>query len=123
MERVSLVLLAALLLTPDQPAVRFIQPRAAFILSPPSGTEISVQVRITPSAPNRGYTLAWCTGSSSKTLGGADDSAIHPIRPLLIRVYPGTCELRAVVWGEGGRQLAMAELTLRVCGDQEECGS
>ncbi len=119
----SLVLLAALLPGPGQPAVRFIQPRAAFILSPPSGTLVAVQIRIAPSAGNRGYTIAWCTGSSSKTLDGADDAAIHPIRPLLIRVYPGTCELRAVVWGEGGRQLAVAELTLRVCGGQEECGS
>lgn len=122
MGRLSLlVVVFVTLTTPSEPRpIYFLQPRVPIILAPPTGTVIPVQLHIDPRAANRSYVLQWCDGVSAATLDGDEDSAIHPVTPLNIRVYAGDCVLHATVRGEGGKQLAVAEMTLHVCGGQEE---
>lgn len=105
-----------------RPAVEFLQPRSRIILASPAGSDIPVQIRIEPHPDNRAYLITWCDGASAKSLDGADEAAVHPIRPLTIRVHPGTCELLARVLGPGGVERGRATLTLHICGgDVEEC--
>lgn len=120
-----LLFLAGISLAPEKPrpAVEFLQPRSPIILAGLTGSEIPVQIRVEPHADNRAYAIVWCDGASAKSLDGENDAAVQPIRPLVIRVFPGRCDLTATVFGPGAEQVrARATLTLRVCGGEaEEC--
>lgn len=105
------------------PTLRFIQPRANVVLATPQGVEIPVQLRIEPHADNRGYVIVWQDGKSGHSLDGADDAAIHPIKPLMIRVFEGVQTIDAYVLGPGGKTREHTAHQLRVCGGGEagEC--
>lgn len=104
----------------EAPAVEFLQPRARVVLLRIEGpTTVPVQVRLARHPDNRQITIAWdgdCDpGSSSKTLNGEAEPAVYPIRPLMVRVYPGRCAFMAVVLGRHGER-GRAQTEVQVCG-------
>lgn len=117
MFRVGLLFVALSLSTPARPPIEFVQPRAHVILAGPRGVEIPIQIRVEPHTDNRSYVITWCgDGASAQTLDGDQDSALHPEKPLIVRVYPGACELTAAVYGPNNTLRARVTHTLSVCG-------
>lgn len=113
--RALLLVALALAYLVAPPPVAFIQPRSRVVLASPYGTEIPVQVRVEPTTANRALVIEWCTGRSARSLDGADDTAVQPIKPLSVRVFAGTCVFTATVYDSNRKQLARAQLDVHVC--------
>lgn len=127
MSRVVLLVLCSLgFASPARPAIEILQPHAHVVIAGPRGVELPLQIRIEPHADNRSYLITWCgDGASGQTLDGEDSPALHPEVRLIIRVFPGACEITATVYGPGGSVRGRATHTLLVCGgddDTDACG-
>jgi hypothetical protein len=83
-----------------------------------NGTEIDVQIRIGRHQDNRGFRLEWfgdsCGGAIERQLEGVYSAATqYPIR---VRVFPGICEFRAIVFKQGRKSRGIAKLRFEVAG-------
>jgi len=113
------VLLAILGLRADAPRITFLHPKRTVVLATPHGVEIPVQARVPRDPDNRAFRLTWdgdsCQGEWSHTLDGEDESILHPIEPIRVRLFAGVCTFRAAVYGPGDTLRDAALLDVRVC--------
>lgn len=106
--------------------LRFISPKQTIALKM-MGKELRVPVQafIPQHVDNRSYLMRCdgaCAWSAGQSLNGANEDAIHPLRPIYVPLDSyGLALLTVEVYGAGGKLLRSAEHRIKVCGGDEGC--
>ena len=123
--RIVILTIVLVLVAVQKDHTRFIYPDRPIVFTLSGSVEITAQWYIRRHADNRKYRMAWngpnCGGAREDPIQGADDAAVFPASPALIRVCEGENELRLTVYGPGDTVRDGATMMVRVCGSAESC--